>query len=279
MAWEDDFTGYLVDYGTYPDQHRAYFLLREVRRTLADAAKAAGGAGVGMEGAIYAGLETLSAALAAREFLRDDGTPMRIDRIMIDANWGQTTSLVKQFCRMSPQAALLLPSHGHYYGARHKPLSQYEKKRGERLDRDYMWHIPQAQPRQVRHIVWDTNWWKSFAHARLGVAMGDRGCVSLFASHDHRLLADHLTAETPTQTEGHGRKLDEWEQRPGTDNHWFDCLVGAMVGAAEQGCKLSELSHGGAGRRRDPKAPRRRYVTFAERKAERERRKEKERTP
>ena len=34
-AWEDDFTGYVVDYGTYPDQKRAYFTLRDARRTLA----------------------------------------------------------------------------------------------------------------------------------------------------------------------------------------------------------------------------------------------------
>ena len=33
-GWEEDFTGYLLDYGTYPDQKRAYFTLRDIRRTL-----------------------------------------------------------------------------------------------------------------------------------------------------------------------------------------------------------------------------------------------------
>ena len=33
-AWEDDFTGYVVDYGTYPDQQRTYFTLRDARHTL-----------------------------------------------------------------------------------------------------------------------------------------------------------------------------------------------------------------------------------------------------
>ena len=244
IAWEENFSGYVLDYGTFPDQHRSYFLLREVKQTLAKSAKNKDGHGeVGMEGAIYFGLDRLSDSLAAREFLRSDGEPLRIDRILIDANWGQTTSLVKQFCRQSEHASLLLPSHGHYYGARHKPLSQYEKKTGERLDRDYMWHIPKAERLQVRHITWDTNWWKSFAHARLGVAMGDGGCVSLFKSNDHRLLADHLTAEYPIHTEGNGRKLDEWEQRVGSDNHWFDCFVGCMVAASERGCKLEAISH------------------------------------
>ena len=52
VAWEDDFTGHVVDYGTYPDQQRGYFTLREVQKTLARAAP-----GAGLEGSIYAGLD------------------------------------------------------------------------------------------------------------------------------------------------------------------------------------------------------------------------------
>ena len=33
-AWEDDFTGYVLDYGTFPDQKRLYFTLRDARPTL-----------------------------------------------------------------------------------------------------------------------------------------------------------------------------------------------------------------------------------------------------
>jgi hypothetical protein len=51
-----DFTGYVVDYGTWPDQQRAYFTLRDVRE---DARRAAPGAG--LEGSIYAGLDKLTA--------------------------------------------------------------------------------------------------------------------------------------------------------------------------------------------------------------------------
>src|SRR5262249_33405896 len=54
-AWEDDFTGYVIDYGTFPDQKRAYFTLRDARLTLSAATKASG-----LEGAIYAGLERLT---------------------------------------------------------------------------------------------------------------------------------------------------------------------------------------------------------------------------
>ncbi len=48
----------------------------------------------------------------------------------------------------------------------------------------------------MRHVLIDTNYWKSFVHARLAVSMGDPGCLSLFGRDDkaHRLLADHLIA-------------------------------------------------------------------------------------
>jgi hypothetical protein len=51
--------------------------------------------------------------------------------------------------------------------------------------------------RKLRAVHIDTNYWKSFVHARLAVAMGDRGCLSLFGTkaEEHRLLSEHLAAE------------------------------------------------------------------------------------
>jgi hypothetical protein len=34
-AWEENFTGYVIDYGTFPNQKRLHFTLRDARRTLA----------------------------------------------------------------------------------------------------------------------------------------------------------------------------------------------------------------------------------------------------
>jgi hypothetical protein len=34
--------------------------------------------------------------------------------------------------------------------------------------------------RAIRHVNFDTNYWKSFVHTRLGVPMGEVGCLSLF---------------------------------------------------------------------------------------------------
>jgi hypothetical protein len=65
--------------------------------------------------------------------------------------------------------------------------------------------------------------------------MGDRGCLSLFgeSADQHRLLAEHLTAEYRVKTTGRGRTVDEWKLRPERgDNHWLDVLVGCAVGGS-----------------------------------------------
>ncbi|HOA76020.1 MAG TPA: phage terminase large subunit family protein [Phycisphaerae bacterium] len=235
-GWEEDFTGYLLDYGTYPDQKRAYFTLRDIRRTLMMVHS-----GGGQESAIYAGLEALTSRLLTRHWRRDDGAEMVVERCLIDANWGNSTDVVYQFCRQSPHAAVLMPSHGKYVGASSVPFSDYKPKRGDRVG--LHWRVPNIQGRRSgRYVLIDTNYWKSFVQARLVVPMGDPGCLSLFepsAGHDHRLLSEHLTAEYRVRTEGRGRQVDEWKLRkPGLDNHWLDCLVGCAVAASMQGCVL-----------------------------------------
>ncbi|MEO1984755.1 MAG: terminase gpA endonuclease subunit, partial [Fuerstiella sp.] len=235
IAWEDNFTGYVVDYGSYPDQKRTYFTLRDARHTLATVAE-----GTGLEGSIYAGLETLTEDLLSREWKRDDGAAMRVDRCLIDANWGHSTDVVYQFCRQSAHAAILTPSHGRFVGASSVPFSDYKRKQGDRVGLN--WRIPNVRgKRAVRHVVYDTNYWKSFMHARLAVAMGDPGCLSLFGDKPdlHRLFAEHITAEYRVKTEGRGRTVDEWKIRPErADNHWLDGIVGCAVAASIQGVVL-----------------------------------------
>lgn len=235
VAWEEDFTGYVIDYGTYPDQKRAFFTLRDARRTLATQSR-----GVGLEGSIYAGLEALTNEYLAREWRRDDGAHVKIERCLVDANWGSSTDVVYQFCRQSKNAALLLPSHGRFVGASSIPFSEYKRRRGDRVGHN--WRIPNvAGKRAIRHAVYDTNYWKSFLYARLAVPMGDKGCLSLYGHkpETHRLLAEHLTSEYRVKTEGRGRTVDEWKIRPEQfDNHWFDGLVGCAVAASIQGAVL-----------------------------------------
>ncbi|MCI0741175.1 MAG: phage terminase large subunit family protein, partial [Gemmataceae bacterium] len=254
-AWADDFTGAVIDYGAYPDQRRQYFTLRDARHTLRVAAP-----GAGLEGSIFAGLERLCGAILGREWWRDDGSMLRVERCLIDANWGASTNVVYDFCRRSPCAAVLTPFHGKGVTASSQPFGEYKPKPGDRVGLN--WRILAAQGRRVlRRCFADVNWWKSFVHARLAVAMGDGGCLSLYGekADTHRAFAEHLTAEYRVRTEGRNRVCDEWKQRPSrADNHFFDCLVGAAVAASIAGASLPE---GGV------QAPaKRRYVPLSEMK-------------
>jgi len=248
-GWEPDFTGYVLDYGTWPDQKRQFFMLRDIRRTLAHQKPDAG-----LEGAIYHGLEQLCTERLGRVYKREDGLDMRIDRCLIDANWGQSTDVVYQFCRQSRFAGIVQPSHGKYIGASSIPFAEYKRKKGDHVG--LHWRIPgMVGKRSVRHVLIDTNYWKSFVQARLSVAMGDPGCLSLYGRDEttHRLLAEHLTAEYCVRTAAKDRVVDEWKLkaiRP--DNHWLDCLVGCAVAASVCGVKLF-------GTQSAEQEPRRRY--------------------
>ena len=241
-AWEECFSGYVVDYGVYPEQNRRYFQLHDARPTLQDAAP-----GAGLEGTVYAGLEKLTDNLLSKEWARDDGAMMKIERCLIDANWGQTTDVIYQFCRQSTHSAVLLPSHGCYVGAASKPMSEYRKQPGDRVGHN--WMIPNVRgKRAVRHALFDANYWKSFIHARFAVAMGDKGCLSLYGRKPliHQMLAEHLTSEYRVKTEGRGRKVDEWKLRPeASDNHWLDCMVGSAVAASMLGATLPGIGDSG----------------------------------
>ena len=234
-AWETDFTGYVIDYGIWTDQKRTFFTLRDIRRTIAQQKP-----GAGLEGMIYHALQELTEEKLSRVYNREDGLEVKIDRCLIDANWGQSTDVVYQFCRQSRFAGVVLPSHGKYVGASSIPFSEYKRKRGDRVG--LHWRIPNTLgKRALRHVLIDTNYWKTFVHARLAVDMGDPGALSLFGRDEktHQLLAEHLTAEYRIKTMARDRTVDEWKLkavRP--DNHWLDCLVGCGVAASLEGAKL-----------------------------------------
>jgi len=235
-AVADDFTSYVVDYGTWPDQRRAYFALSNIRRTIGRKFPRAG-----LEGSILAALEALAGEIMPKVWHRDDGTEAHIDRLLVDANWGESTDVVYQFAQTSEFAGRITPSHGQYLGASSKPYSEYKRHPGDRVG--HFWRMPAVKGRRaVRYVTYDTNYWKSFTHARLAVARGDRGCLSLFGEQgkrtDHRQISEHLTAEYPVKTAGRGRTVDEWKLRPNRDNHWLDCLVGCMLTACMVGAAL-----------------------------------------
>lgn len=233
-AWADDFTGAVIDYGAWPEQPTQYFTLRDLRNTVYDQHP-----GLGREAAIHVGLTSLVDHLMNREWKNEAGGEIPIAQIMIDANWGESTEVVKTYARRSPYGGTILPSHGRGITASMMPMAEYARKPGDRIGLN--WRIPAITHRHgTRHVLYDTNYWKSFVYSRLMVPVGDSGALTLFGRRPerHRMLAEHLTAEYAIRTEGRKRVVDEWKARPNTDNHLFDCMVGAAVAASLRGVAL-----------------------------------------
>ena len=228
--WAEDFTGGILDYGTWPDQGRLQFKLRDASPTLR---KATGQKS--MLAAVRAALDKLSAELLRRRFMRDDGLEMQIERLGEDANWGEATDTVYEHAREHAQKAIIRPCHGKGLKVTDKPMSEWKVPLTEKAG--FHW-IRKTGSRAMRFLVVDSNHWKSFCHAGLSLPFEERHSISLYKApaHEHRLLAEHCSSESRKTAEHKGRSVDLWEPKPTKpDNHWWDTLVGCAVMASELG--------------------------------------------
>ncbi|MDB5294811.1 MAG: hypothetical protein JWO31_794, partial [Phycisphaerales bacterium] len=232
-AFADDFTGYVVDYGPWPEQSKPYFAAKDARPTMRKKTGADS-----LEAWLYAGLDALVGELMARDWRRENGVRVKPERILVDAGWGKSTETVDKFCGRSAHASVLFPSHGAYVGAKSRVLNASAPKPGERRGKD--WQLTHAPGRRFQRFVrFDANSWKTFVYSRLNTPVGGRGALALYGADAkaHRLFADHAVSEYGTEVTANGRTITEWGIRPGRpDNHFLDCLVGCHVAASMLGC-------------------------------------------
>ncbi len=239
VAWRSsDFSGWIIDYGAYPDQKVAHFQLSGVRHTLAKKYK-----GAGLEGRTKAGLIDLVKLLADREFKTPGGDIHRVRRIGIDAAWGPVTTVVQEVGRISDHAANVMPTFGQGIKPTNAPMEAWKKHEGEK--KGHHWIVRRTKG-GGRHVLSDVNYWKTFIHNRFGVRDGDKGSLCLPKPRpryktEHRMVAEHCRSEKRTHVIGEKRRGDIWAEEKGKDNHLFDCLVHCAVLASIEGATLVEL--------------------------------------
>lgn len=225
VASGDGLRGHVVDYGCYPKQPAPYFTLRDVTVTLQQVHGTQDQAA-----AIMAGLEALVPQILDRKFGHEtsDAT-FDVSLCTIDANWRQYSGVVRDFCRRSKYGNRVMPSHGQHVGAARQSFTEAKVKPGERSGTGWKTETTDRQ----RALAHDANFWKSLLASRLRLPTGDPMAFTLHAGK-HVMLIDHLTAEYPQTIENKstGKRVEQWTQIPGRDNHWLDCLSGSLVGAA-----------------------------------------------
>lgn len=237
-AWKSSaFTGSVIAYGSWPGQNRNYFTLKDAQHTIQDALP-----GHALEAQIRKALDDLEAYLLDRDWPREDGTAMRIGKLLKDAGYEMKT--IFEQSRASRFRTISQPSRGVPIGPGETPMMEYQAKPGE-VKHD---HVIITTPRgfAVSWAKMDANYWKSFIAARLRQQLGSPGALTFHGESrkdaDHEMLADHLCAERATLAQQKGRKVMVWEMLPGTENHWFDCLYGCAAAAATLGVSLDGQS-------------------------------------
>lgn len=230
-AWEPNYTGYVIDYGTYPKQPTAFFAQANPPVKLLQKHPAAS-----KEATILAGLEKLVDVLFATELLREDDAAFHVGRLLIDARY--ETDAVKTFCRRSPHAASIMPAMGFYLRPGPAWTTYFANKPGGQTG--YHWRIPPPEGGQ-RYVLMDSDFWKSFIADRLLIAQDDPGGLSLFGRHprEHEPYAEQCCAEQREWRQIGDAGKWHWEQKPGRpDNHWWDCLYGSAVAASLLGVRV-----------------------------------------
>ena len=243
-SWSESFGGHVVAYGSHPDQGSSFYEAGSARKTLALATP-----GASFEAALRAGLDETARLLLSHEWKREDGVPMRISQVLVDSNWGQSTAVVRNFCRSTPFAAQILPSRGKGVGASGTPMGP-RKNRGDRGGLN--WLVGKTAEGVQIEATYDTNFWKTFTSARLRLGLGDPEAI-MFHAGSHEMLIEHLVSEFPVRVEARGRSVDEWKS-VARENHFWDCLVGAAVAASITGLEPA-ASEGGFRKRKKVSIP------------------------
>lgn len=250
-AWDEDFNGHVVEYGTFPHQTGRTFSAADPSPTLSELFPK-----LSLEARIYAGLEHVARNVLLRQWPRVDGeAPSRIGKAIVDT--GYLADTVHQWARQSVAANIITPSKGIYIGATKTPFSEWKKEPHTQYGQGFRVKAAPNAKGRLCHI--DTNHWKNWTAERIRSEPGTKGSLYLFGADPgaHAMFADHCAAERPRRIQDvkTGRTVDEWELGPGRpENHWWDCLNESAVAAGVTGLRWSA---GGEGAK--TKKPRRSY--------------------
>jgi len=225
LAFEQNQTPSVVDYGTWPEQPTRLFTLSSIQRTLRRKYTQRT-----PEAAILAGADELVTWLLGRRFSKGKYSA-GMDKLLADT--GYKPDIWQQIKTQHPELGL---TKGVGIKAGSKPMLEWERRPGEIVGSH--WLTPPSKHREHPVTQIDTNHWKTVVLDSVAAAPGEPGALTFYGDSRtvHPLFAAHLDAETFVETEGYGRKVVEWKNKPNqSDNHWLDCTVGCFVGASMLG--------------------------------------------
>lgn len=238
MAICKGFRRYVVDYGTFPDQSREYWVRSQLASKLSDIWKSP-------KQAWLNGLIATTRLIDQLPFTRTNGQGVDLTFGLVDSSDGDVTDIVFEFCRQHG-GGKWFPNNGA--GALANDLNhRSEQKAWRKRHKDWgpHWNRTTDHDRGFDRIRHDADWYKSMVHLGIRTPEHDDGSLQFFED-DHQLLADHLRAEFPRADKKGAREYTHWQQRPQRpDNDLFDCISGCGLAGAVRKIEIPGMSgHG-----------------------------------
>lgn len=239
VAFSPTFDPHIVAFGCWPEQ-KGYVTKDRVDVTLQQHY------GASLRESIRLGVTDMINTIMSEHWETTSGQSVRVRAGAVDAKWGEMTGLIRKTVWESPYAGSWWPSEGIGLGAKNKALNDTNSEPKPREVRGVHWRV--APEQQGERLIYDTNWWKSeaarrFRENRVGIHAGPIRSL--------QMLLDQLTAEYCMEVESRIRRAHEWRKKPGkTDEHGWDCFVGAMMLASKAGLSVQGETTSSRKRRR-----------------------------
>jgi hypothetical protein len=227
-AWQKDFTGWIVDYGTWPDQGRREFYKSELPHTIESKLP-----GRSWDEAFIHAHNSLEAMLLS-EWRDQNGQSREVDLLLKDVRDGGQKKQIDAQVSYSPQKTRIRTSLGFGPAPGKKPVHFYGDKN---LDRHTHSHWVERRSQNPMFVNFDSNHWKTNAARMLTTVMGAASSVCLPGTEDHvhAMVAEHFTSERAKTKSVDTNSHTAWDQMPGRDNDWWDTYVGNCVAASMLG--------------------------------------------
>lgn len=233
MAFKPDLTSWVVDFGTWPDQHRTQFYKSDLQRMLEHELP-----GASWEEAFVNAHNRLDEQLLGRDWPTEDGKTRQIDLLLKDWSDGGQKPRIESQVMASKHRSRIRPSKGFAPKPGKKPIHLYGDPHRDRHTSSFWVERRTEQPINVQ---FDANIFKANVARRLQTIPGAPSAMLLPGDNesDLMLLAEHLTAERALPIVYDGSPGIVYEAIPGRNNDWWDCVVGNAVAASMLGCALT----------------------------------------
>lgn len=244
-----DFTIYIVDYGTWPDQKTLDASKKRLRTSLTKKYPKL----KNRELRLRQGLADLAEQLLTKQWLDATGHEHLISCAFVDVGDGDSSLPIRSWIRTSNFKTVLFASRGVALRPADAPFDERKKDPTEEKRRGLNW--VQKRDKKVSGgtiVSIEVNSWKSFVRNRWRAASprekkvgndyrpNEPGAMYLWGTdpHSHSTFGSHHTSEysTTLKNEKSGRSSDYWALKPnGPDNEWWDGTVGCCCAAEFSG--------------------------------------------